>query len=593
MGIVYTLPEAVDWVLQSVEDILRQEFGASLSDEGVHVMDPFVGTGTFITRLIRNGLIRPENLERKYRKELHAQEMVLLAYYIAAINIEAAYHLQSGTTEYEPFPGIVFTDTLQSAQSDGEPQGVLFGGNDDRAKRNKKLDIRVFTGNPPWSSTDNRAYPALDGKIQRSYARHSNTSHLSALYDPYVRAIRHASDRVLQRHEGGIVAFVLNGGFVDSNAFDGFRKTVVQEFHKVYCYNLRGDARTSGERRRREGGNVFDAGTRTTVAILILVKKPEPVTEPATLHYRDIGDYLNREQKLAVLIRASLYDTEWQIIQPNEQGDWIRQRGELFQELVPLAPESGETATDHIFLMKSIGIQTGRDAWLYNFSPEKLIQQNNDSIAFYNENADRARAHPQFQAARTARQKQQAAKELVTHDETQFHWNAKIYQHLAAGKTYAVGNGRFETGIYRPFNKAQTYVSEDLTHRVGRFPEIFPQSHQGNIGISAVTTGSGNEFHIIATDTMIDSELTSHSIYFPRYRYIPARVLTRLPDPNSPELEKVSKSTGEHSPISNRTTATTALPTTTCSTTSTVSCTPSSTAKLSQTICAGFPLASP
>lgn len=540
MGIVYTPPEAVDYVLQSVEDILQQDFGASLSDEGVHVMDPFVGTGTFITRLIRNGLIRPEDLERKYRKELHAHEMVLLAYYIAAINIEAAYHQESGAAEYEPFPGIVFTDTLQSEESAGGRQGVLFGGNDDRAKRNKRLDIRVFTGNPPWSATDNREYPSIRGRVRNTYAALSNTRNIVALYDPYVYAIRLASDRVMLSPEGGIVAFILNGGFVDSNAFDGFRKTVAKEFHKVYCYNLRGDARTSGERRRSEGGNIFDAGTRTTVAILILVKKPERVAKPATLYYRDIGDYLNREDKIDILANSRLSSTEWEIIQPNEHGDWIRQRGESFQELVPLAPESGETATDHIFLMKSIGIQTGRDAWLYNFSQEKLSQQINDSIAFYNKNADRTRAHPQFQAARTARQKQQAAKELVNHDETQFHWNAKIYQHLASGKTYAAENGRFETGIYRPFNKARTYVSEDLTHRVGRFPEIFPQNHQGNIGISAVTSGSGNEFHVIAADTMIDSELTSHSVYFPRYRYIPANVLTRLPDPNNPELEKVS-----------------------------------------------------
>ena len=414
------------------------------------------------------------------------------------------------------------------------------GGNDNRAKRNKKLDIRVFTGNPPWSATDNREYPVIRERVRSTYAEPSRTRNVVSLYDPYVYAIRQASDRVLKSSEGGIVAFILNGGFIDSNAFDGFRKAIASEFHKVYCYNLRGNQRTAGERSRKEGGKLFGSGSRAGVAILILVKKPEPVTEPAMLCYRDIGDYKSREEKIAILANSRLSSTQWQIIQPNEQGDWIRQRGESFQELTPLAPESGETARDHIFLMKSIGIQTGRDPWLYNFSQEKLQNQIGESIAFYNENADRARAHPKFQAARTSQQKQQAAKGIVEHDETEFHWNTKIYQHLATGKTYAAENGKFGMATYRPFNKVQMYVSQELTHRVGKFPDIFPDSTDENIGIAVVNTGANVDFHVIATADPVDIHCTADSIYIPRYRYVPASVLTRLPNPNNPELEKVS-----------------------------------------------------
>ena len=245
LGIVYTPTEVVDYIVRSVEDVLQREFGVSVSDEGVHVLDPFVGTGTFITRLLQSGLIEPEDLQRKYETELHANDMLLLAYYIAAINIEATYHDLADATEYTPFNGITLTDTLQAAEQDPPMVETLFPRNDERIERQKQLDIRVFIGNPPWSATNNRPYPTIDNRVRESYAEPSIQKKISALYDPYVKAIRQASDRLQGSAKGGIVAFVTNGGFIDSNAFDGFRKAVAEEFHAIYCFNLRGDQRTA------------------------------------------------------------------------------------------------------------------------------------------------------------------------------------------------------------------------------------------------------------------------------------------------------------------------------------------------------------
>ena len=284
LGIVYTPVQVVDYIIRSVEDVLSAEFGASLGDEGVHVIDPFVGTGTFITRLMQSGLIEPEALRRKYEGgEIHANEIMLLAYYIATVNIEAVYREAVGDYESAPFSGGILTDTFQAYERAAPMDDALFPSNNERIRRQKGLDIRVVVGNPPWSRNNNRAYPGIDGRVRDTYSARSSVHNLNPLADPYVKAIRLASDRILGNGEGGIVAFVTNGGFIDSNAFDGFRKTVAEEFDAIYCYNLRGDARTSGDKRQREGGGVFASGSRAGVGILMLVKMPE--AQPNGLQY--------------------------------------------------------------------------------------------------------------------------------------------------------------------------------------------------------------------------------------------------------------------------------------------------------------------
>ncbi len=540
MGIVHTPTEVVDYVVRSVEDVLQSEFGVSVSDEGVHVIDPFVGTGTFITRLLQIGLINDADLRRKYESEMHANDIMLLAYYIAAVNIEAAYHDRANADEYAPFEGIVLTDTFQSAEEGDPMDEALLPRNNARIERQKALDIRVVIGNPPWSATNTRRYPTIDGKIQRRYAEPSATKHLSALYDPYVRAIRQASDRVQSGAEGGIVAFVTNGGFIDSNAFDGFRKALAGEFHAVYCYNLRGDQRTAGEKSRQEAGKIFGSGSRAGVAVLVLVKKPG-LSDGATIYYRDIGDYLTREQKLDILDKSSLATTDWQVITPNEHGDWIGQRSQDFQSLRPLTPvnDSDQDTNENaaIFSEQTLGLQTGRDAWCYNSSTTRLKSQIAKSVAFYNDQVD---GFLKTMPSGTAAKLNDLARNFAATDPSRFHWREEIYRDLARGTKYNVNDSDFVTGAYRPFFKQQLYFSRQLNCRVREFPRIYPGKGTENLGISIVSQGSNNELHALMTDVIPDSELTSHTVYFPRYRYVPAQVLTKPPDPANPELERIS-----------------------------------------------------
>ena len=546
LGIVYTPTEVVDYIVRSIEDVLNREFGVSVSDAGVHVLDPFVGTGTFITRLLQSGLIRPEDLQRKYETELHANDMLLLAYYIAAINIEATYHDLADATEYTPFNGITLTDTLQAAEQDPPLVETLFPRNDERIERQNKLDIRVFIGNPPWSRTNNRPYPTIDNRVMERYAAPSNTKNLNPLYDPYVKAIRQASDRVTEQPEGGIVAFVTNGGFVDSNAFDGFRQAVSEEFHAIYCFNLRGNANTSGEQRRREKGNVFGVGTKARVAILLLVKKPGD-SPGAAIHYRDIGDYLSREQKLETLAASRLATTDWQAITPNAAGDWINQRSDTFPNLRLLASDAGIQSSYELapmFNRWTLGLTTNRDAWCYNSSAERLRANIERSVAFYNA---QVAAFRQTKPTGKLTERTRAAKAFAEKEPHQFHWNIEAYSHLASGKPYAVDETGFTVSAYRPFFKQRLYFNRDLNTRIRDFPRIYPSPDADNLGLSIVSQGSNNPFHVLMTCSIPDLHLTGDTECFSRWRYVPGRSAGAGPrqgvlglDNDSPELKRVS-----------------------------------------------------
>ena len=542
LGIVYTPTPVVDYIVRSVEDVLQREFGVSVSDEGVHVIDPFTGTGSFITRLIQNGLIKDTDLQRKYESELHANDIMLLAYYIAAINIEATYHDRANAEEYHPFPGIVLTDTFQSAEEGDPMDEVLFPRNNARIERQKALDIRVILGNPPWSATHNRKYQTIDDQIKRRYSASSGASLVSSLYDPYVRAIRYSSDKVQSSDKGGIVAFVTNGGFIDSNAFDGFRKALADEFHAVYCFDLRGDQRTSGEKSRQEGGKIFGAGSRARVAIILLVKKPGQ-SDGATIYYRDVGDYLSREEKLNTLDGSSLARTEWQVIEPNQYGDWINQRSEGYTKLRKVAPDTDQDKTGEnasVFLSKTMGLVTSRDAWCFTSSEQQLKENIRENVDFYNIQVERFRA---TNPTGNSSERNNAAKAFaVRHDDpTLFHWDAKNFRDLANGTIYSVDDLGFTTGAYRPFFKQHLYFNRELNNRIRDFPSIYPSEDAINIGISITGLGSNSPFHTLMTDCLAEYCLTAvNSVYLPRWRYTPAHALTRSPLQIKPELEQVS-----------------------------------------------------
>ena len=289
LGTVYTPVECVDFILHSVDAVLRQEFDTSLSDEEVHILDPFTGTGTFITRLLQSGLIRPEDLLRKYRHELHANELMLLAYYIADVNIESVFQEVYRTAfpeakDYVPFDGICLTDTFQLAEEQGQTvwESAYFAQNNAELQAQRKLPIRVIVGNPPYSvgqksandNAQNQSYPQLEKRIAETYAARSAANNKNSLYDSYIKAFRWASDRI-PANEGGVIAFISNGGWLDGNSQDGFRASIAEEFDKIYVFNLRGNQRTSGELSRQEGGKIFGSGSRTPVAITILVKQPK------------------------------------------------------------------------------------------------------------------------------------------------------------------------------------------------------------------------------------------------------------------------------------------------------------------------------
>ena len=398
LGIVYTPVECVDFIIHSVEDILQKEFNTSLTEENVHILDPFVGTGTFITRLLQSGLIKKEDMLRKYKNEIHCNEIVLLAYYIADVNIEAVYHDIMHPDKYEMYDGICLTDTFQlNEHGDNDIFSQLFPENSERLQKQKKAPVRVIIGNPPYSIGQNAAndnaqnlkYRNLESRLSETYVKSSSATTTRSLYDSYIKAFRWASDRIAQNNEGGIVAFISNGTWIDGNAQDGMRKCLQEEFSSIYVLNLRGNQRTSGELSRKEGGKIFGSGSRTPISITFLVKNPTKQGK-ATILYHDIGDYLTREQKLKMVHDFhSIDNVKWNMIEPNIKKDWINLRDGVFDSLLPLSPEKKyDYSSKSVFITYSLGVATGKDAFLYNSSYHSLRHNVKEMITFYNQNLE-------------------------------------------------------------------------------------------------------------------------------------------------------------------------------------------------------------
>lgn len=483
LGIVYTPVEVVDFIIHSVNDLLKQEFGQTLGSKGVHIIDPFTGTGTFITRLLQSGLIGAGELEHKFRNEIHANEIVLLAYYIAAINIEATYHSISGTA-YTPFEGICLTDTFAMYESD-DMVAALMADNSERRTRQKALDIRVIIANPPYSAgqssaNDNAAnvsYPTLDARIRDTYAARTRMTNKRAIYDSYIRAIRWASDRIGDR---GVIGFVTNGGWIEGNALDGLRKCLEEDFSSIYVFNLRGNARTSGEGRRQEGGNVFGLGSRAPVAISLLIKDPSAAVH-GQVFYSDIGDYLTREQKLA---KVSAYKSlaglsaskAWEQVEADEHGDWIKQRsGELDTHINMASKSDGASA---LFSIYSAGMKTNRDTWCYNSSATKLASTVARSIDFFNS---------------------LPSSYLPGGDEMKFKWCQKTLSDLQAGRKYKFDTQKVRPSHYRPFTKQWLYMDGRLNWSKYLTDRFFPNDDVENRVISLSAPGFRGNFSALMT----------------------------------------------------------------------------------------------
>ena len=517
LGIVYTPIEVVDFIINSVEVVLKDEFNKSLSDKNVHILDPFTGTGTFIVRLLQSGIIKPEDLKRKFKNEIHANEIVLLAYYIAAINIEETYHGITGGG-YTSFDGVVLTDTFQLNEEETQIEmEAALPENSERVNHQKKLPVQVIISNPPYSVGQNDAndnnqnldYPKLDARICNTYAAQSTATNKNSLYDSYIRGIRWATDRI---KDDGVIGFVTNGSFIDGNAADGLRKCIGNEFSKIYCFNLRGNARTQGEDRRKEKGNVFGEGTRTPVAITILVKQKNH-TGDANIYYHDIGDYLSREEKLKIIKDfSSIKNVAWQTLNPNLEGDWINLRNPEFDSFFPIGDKSDETASP-FFETYSRGISTGRDAWCYNFSEEALKLNMTSTIDFYTS-----------EVMRLKRERKRSRYEIdlddfVNNDARKISWNRGLKNDLNKERTFDFESSSMRTGLYRPFCKSNLYLNKNFNDMTYQIPKLFPSSKYENIVIGLAGIGVTKPFSTIMTSVVPDIQLQANGQYFPRYYY--------------------------------------------------------------------------
>ena len=521
LGIVYTPVEVVDFILHSANEILQDEFGESLSDEKVHILDPFTGTGTFLARLLQSDLIQPDDLERKYRQELHANELVLLAYYIAAVNIEEVFRGRRGEDSgYEPFTGIVLTDTFNLNKAEDLtlfPREWL-PENNERAERQQKLPIQVIVGNPPWSAgqqsaTDdnpNVEYPELENRISRTYAEHSTVTNKRHLYDTYKMAIRWASDRI---QEQGIAAFVTSASWIDGNVEAGIRACLAEEFSSIHVLHLRGNQRTQGERSRQEGGKIFGSGSRAPVAITILVKNPDATNDGCKIHYRDIGDYLTREQKLKALQEAVSVKgfSDWQAITPDKHYDWVGQRSEAFVQFYPLGSENTKSGKidDAIFRLYSLGLGTNRDAYIYNFSrdtcAENALLMTQDYLAAISELEE----NPEL-----------SFDEVMRRHSSNIKWNADLKKKLTRDIRTKFDDNYVRKAVYRPFVPMNCYTDYIFMQRKFQMDRIFPDSSSDNRVICVPGKGLKSPFSVLITNTMTDLNFCEAGAQcFPRYEY--------------------------------------------------------------------------
>ncbi len=523
LGIVYTPVEIVDFILRSVQDVLADEFGSALGEPGVHILDPFTGTGTFIARMMQSGLLTPEQIVRKYggdgqTPELHANEIVLLAYYIASVNIETAFQGATGT-DYRPFDGICLTDTFALNENDDELQ-ALFPDNSERRTRQKELDIRVIVGNPPWSAgqrssaddNPNASYPRLEGRIAETYAARSRATLKNSLYDTYKMAIRWASDRIGDR---GVVAFVTNGSWIDGNVDSGVRARLAEEFNSIHVLNLRGNQRTQGERSRREGGKIFGQGSRAPVAVSVLVRNPDAEHEGCRILYRDIGDYLRRERKLEILRETgSIAGVEgWQEIEPDRHYDWIGQRDKAFETFYPLGSKEAKAgkADDAVFRLFSNGYKTSRDVYLYNFSRDACADNARRVVENY-----RAALRDWSDTGSDPEDVDTIAARHSSH----VRWDAQLKDNVRRRKQVAFSVDNIWTTQYRPFVKQRCYVDYVLVNRKYQQDSIFPTDDSKNRAICVPGVGSVKPFSALMVDCMPDLELVSKGQCFPRYRYL-------------------------------------------------------------------------
>lgn len=494
LGIVFTPIEVVDFIVHSVDDVLKKHFGKSLVSKDVHILDPFTGTGTFIVRTLTYlkeqmdaGKTSLAEITRKFTQELHANEIVLLSYYIAAINIEATFDEINGEEKgYVPFEGIVLTDTFESTETEDTLDDDYFGTNDARLKRQQEVPITAIIGNPPYSAkqtsvNDNNAnlkYPRLDLRLAETYVSNSTATNKNNLYDSYIRAFRWASDQI----EGnGVIGFVSGAGFIDGNTADGMRKSFYEEFNHLYIFNLRGDQRTQGETSRKEGGKIFGSGSRTPIAISVLVKDGSDKHE---IHYHDIGDYLTRDDKLSILRdKESILNIDWQNIVPDKNNDWINQRDENYANYSSLSGEE-----DSLFFKSGIGYSTSRDIWTIGFSKEKVKLNSERMVSVFNEQVDKV-----------------IDENMLKSDKSKINWSRSLKKRWTKKEKINIKEGKMQLELYRPFTKKWTNFLPPIIEYPGLWRKAFGNNYdESNIFLNI---GSGDRYSVLISDLISDYQL--------------------------------------------------------------------------------------
>ena len=536
-GIVYTPVEIVDFIINSVSDVLKSEFNESITSPGIKILDPFTGTGTFIVRLLdklKKLGISDQDLKSKYENDIWCNEIMLLAYYIALVNIEDTYGRLS--SQYEAFSHAVLTDTFQLAE---KKKGLFyqttifedeeFKTANSKAREEDSADIRIIVGNPPYSvgqknandNNANEAYPYLDQRIRDTYVKGVKITNNNSLYDSYVRAFRWASDRL---GDDGIISFVSNGSYVDNLAFSGFRRELLKEFNHVYVFNLRGNQRTQGELSRREGGKIFGSGSRNTICIIVLVKhRGKPYD--GFVHYRDIGDYLTREQKLNIVKNSeSVSHMDWEEIYPDENHDWINKTDPSYGKLLLLGSKDSKGDESAVFSgFYSRGIQTGKDAWTYNFSRDV----ENDSYSKYVKEYEKQlnSATKKMESNYKAKLTSKDILQYIEYDDSRIKWDREILTKFT-NRQHLLGNGKLIHVSYRPFCKKWMAYDPQIIQMNYKWVSIMPIDSSGhsdnpldNLSIIIPGIGDKREFSALVSDDIIDLHVIGASQCFPLYWY--------------------------------------------------------------------------
>ena len=520
LGVVYTPNEVVDFIIRGADRLLRKHFGKTLGDQNVNILDPATGTGTFITNLMSH--LPADRLEYKYRHEIHANEVEILPYYIANLNVEYTYKELTG--RYLEFPNLCFVDTLDNMDWRGASGAAVqrqtalnLGGVSEenwiRIQEQNEKPVSVIIGNPPYNANQqnendnnkNRAYPDIDRRIRETYIKES-TAQKTKQYDMYKRFIRWASDRL---EDDGIIGFVSNSAFLDARQDDGFRKVVAEEFNELWAIDLKGNARTSGERRRQEGGNVFSDKIRVGVAVYFLVRRKG--ASGFRVYYNAVDDYAKAFDKLRHVGDKILDDFDFAQITPDAKFNWLNQSDSGFENLLPLANRETKLAKSTaderaVFGLNSLGVATNRDEWTYDFDYDAL----SDKVLFFT----------RIYRDEMRRFKEEGPDPGTLNDwvDRSIKWTSELESHLVKGDGVDFSTANITSAMYRPFVMKHCYYAPIVTHRRYQMPQIFP--HQRVDANRAINFAARHRsFYVLASDKLVDLHFVGDNQCLPLYRY--------------------------------------------------------------------------